>query len=445
MKFNDILTKERIEYVRSARKYARESAFSEARAKIGDAAADALERLYDSFDERIYIFLAELWDPEIGAFYYSKSARDTNLYLPDIESTVQVLRFLGNTGMIRPGEGKHMMRMPAEFREKIVNFAKGLQDEDGYFYHPQWGKEISPSRRGRDLAWAKSIFAETGEHPIRLLPTQKNAAGEKSKSLPEYLQDIECFKKYLSEMDLKTNSYYVGNLIESTISQISAAGEEFEKYLLGWLNSQNREDNGLWEEGISYASVNGLMKIAGNYPHLKASLPNAAKSLQSAIYAALSDERMKFVCEVYNPWAAMCSIFKANKDQSDEKELRALRDELIKNAPALIKKNGEKVSVFKKEDGSYSYFKKMSSAVSQRAPVAVPRTNEGDVNATTICVNSNLRSLREALEIPMIPVFCPEDGDLFFELIANAPKVEKKVFIGDTFPDKPSYEEEITE
>ena len=187
------------------------------------------------------------------------------------------------------------------------------------------------------------------------------------------------------------------------------------------------------------------MKLAGNYPHLRASLPNATKSLKSAICAALSDERMKFVCEVYNPWAAMCSIFKANNNQNDEEELRALRDELIENAPALIKKNAEKVSVFKKDDGSYSYFKKMSSSVSQRAPVAVPRTNEGDVNATTICVNSNLRSLREALEIPMIPVFCHEDGDLFFELIENAPKVEKKIFIGDTFPEKPSYEEEIAE
>jgi hypothetical protein len=45
----------------------------------------------------------------------------------------------------------------------------------------------------------------------------------------------------------------------------------------------------------------------------------------------------------------------------------------------------------------------------------------------------------------MTPVFCYEDGDLFFELIANASKVEKKFFIGEKFPEKPSYEEEIEE
>ena len=445
MIFNDILTKERIEYVRSARNYARESAFSEAREKIGDEATRELSRLYDSFDERIYIFLAELWDPEAGAFYYSKSGRDTQLYLPDIESTVQVLRFLGNTGMIRQGEGKHMMRMPKAFREKILSFTVKLQDEDGYFYHPQWGKNISVSRRGRDLSWAKSVFTECGEIPNYKFPTDKNAKGEKSSSLPDYLQNIESFKKYLGEMDLSTNSYYIGNQIESTISQISAAGEEFEKYLLWWLNSQNRVDNGLWEEGISYASVNGLMKLAANYPHLRASLPNAAKSLTSAMCAALSDERMKFVCEVYNPWAAICSIFRANKYSDSIEEVSCLRRELVKAAPSLIEKTKDKVSVFKKSDGSYSYFKRMSSAVSQRAPVAVPRTDEGDVNATTICVNSTLRSLREALELPMIPVFTPEDGDLFFELIANASKIEKKYYIGDSFPEKPSCEEEMAD
>ena len=122
MKFNDIITKERLEYVRSARNYVRETAFSEAREKIGDEAVEELRLLYDSYDERIYIFLAELWDPKVGAIYYSKSGRDTHLYLPDIESTVQVLRFLGNTGMIRSGEGKHMMRMPKAFCKKILDF-----------------------------------------------------------------------------------------------------------------------------------------------------------------------------------------------------------------------------------------------------------------------------------------------------------------------------------
>lgn len=437
-----ILTKERLAFVREKRNAAREAAYAEIKDVIGEAALEQMRELYDVFDESIYIWMAGLWDRDRGAFYYSESARDTHLYLPDIESTAQILKFLNVSGMLRRAEGEYIMRIPSKMRESIVNFARSLQDPDGYFYHEQWGKNISVSRRGRDLCWAKNILAEAGETTNYPLPTQKTSDGKKSASLPEYLQDIECFKAYLGEMDLSKNSYYIGNIIESTMSQISAAGKEFEDYLIEWLNSQNRKDNGLWEEKVCYASVNGLMKMSGNYPHLKIPLPNAKQSLESAIFAAMSDERMTFVCEVYNPWATIGSIFKASKHAEDASELDELRKHLVDNAPALIAKTKEKISVFRKTDGSYSYFKTMSCAVSQRAPAAVPRTNEGDVNATTICVGSTVRSMREALRIPVIPIFTPEDGDLFFELIENAPKIDKKFYIGDTFPEKPTAEEE---
>ena len=441
----EILTRERLEYVRACRNSIRETAFAEIKDKIGDTAISEMRKLYDIFDEKIYIWLAGLWDRETGAFYYSESARDTYLYRPDIESTIQALKFLNTSGMIRSGEGNYITRVPTSIRDGVLDFARSLQDPDGYFYHPQWGKNITVSRRGRDLCWAKNILAEAGQRPNYPLPTEKNSEGKKSVFLPDYLQNIESFKKYLDAMDLSSNSYYIGNVIESTMSQISAAGKEFETYLVEWLNSQNRADNGLWEEQINYSSVNGLMKMAGNYPHLKTPLPHAKASLTSAMSAAMSEERMTFVCEVYNPWAAIGSIFRANKHTQNPSELEPLRAQLIDKAPSLIAKTREKIEQFKKTDGSYSYFKHMSCAVSQGAPAAVPRTNEGDVNATTICVGSTVRSMREALKIPVIPIFAPEDGDLFFELLACAPKIEKKFYIGESFPEKPSHEEEIAE
>jgi len=439
----EILTEERLRYVRKCRNEKREEAFSVIEEEIGKDSALALRSLYDKFDEKIYIWFASLYDKGTGAFYYSESARDTKPYLPDVESTIQILKFLERSGMLPEAGGSAIMRVPPFLREGIIRFVHSLQDEDGYFYHPQWGKNISVSRRGRDLSWSKNLLAEAGEEPKYLLPTQKSADGKKSVYLPEYLQSLDEFKKYLGEMDIERNSYYVGNLIESTISQITAAGREYEVYLEEWLNLQNRADNGLWEEGVNYSSVNGLMKLSGSYPHLKVPLPNPEASLRSAITAALSDERMKFVCEVYNPWAAITNIFKACGES--RAELSSLRKFLSDNTPLLINKTAEKIDVFKKPDGSYSYFKYMSSAVSQRAPVAVPRTNEGDVNATTICVGSTLRSMSAALGIPIVPIFSPEDGELFFELLENTAPVTKKYDIGSAFPEKPSYEEEIAE
>jgi hypothetical protein len=50
-----------------------------------------------------------------------------------------------------------------------------------------------------------------------------------------------------------------------------------------------------------------------------------------------------------------------------------------------------------------------------------------------------------ALGIPIAPIFSLADGELFFELLENSAPVTKKYDIGSTFPEKPSYEEEIAE
>ena len=57
----------------------------------GKATADAVRDFTGIYTDGIYKWLAGLWDGEIGGFYYSNSARDTDGYLPDIESTAQAI------------------------------------------------------------------------------------------------------------------------------------------------------------------------------------------------------------------------------------------------------------------------------------------------------------------------------------------------------------------
>jgi len=434
-----ILTEERLEYVRSERAKARESAFEKLVEYLDADAIAELRKFYDSIDERTYIWYAGLWDREAGGFYYSNSARDTNLYGPDMESTAQAILFFKRQNMIRQGEN-----IPDWMNKKVIEFFSSRQDEDGYFYNPQWGKTVNISRRGRDFCWAKNYLAAQGVSPRYPLATARSADGTKSKSLPDYLQSIEAFREYLSGLDITHNSYGVGNLIDSTCSQITAAGPEFKEALIDFITSHQRSDNGIWEKEITYASINGLMKLSGNYKPLGITLAHSDKALESAIAAVMSDERMKFVCEVYNPWSAITFVFRANEAIEGERNA-ALRETLRKDAAAMIKKTREKVEIFMKPDGSCSYFKRMSASISQGAPAAVPRTNEGDVNATGICISGTFGSMFSALAIPPVPVYCPADGDLLFELIENAPRIEKKYDIGDTFPDRVPYEEEIAE
>ena len=127
--------------------------------KLGHEVTVALQTAYAAFDERIYIWMADLYDPAVGGFYYSNSARNNYGYLPDLESTAQVLNFLDDSGLTKSVGGWEYALSDKTLAE-LVAFAKGLQSpSDGYFYHPQWeGLSYTTSRLGRDMGWATSIL-----------------------------------------------------------------------------------------------------------------------------------------------------------------------------------------------------------------------------------------------------------------------------------------------
>ena len=426
--FEEILTKERIELVRRDRYELQEKYFAEAESKIGKEAVDELRELYRIYDERYYIWIAGLWEPEIGGFYFSNSARDTEGFLPDIESTVQALACCQKMGLTC---GKsYAEAAPKKMAEALVRFTKSLQDpENGYFYHPQWGRRVVVPRRGRDLSWATQLLEEFGAKGDYPSPLDKTSEGKKSESLPEHLQTLDAFRKYLSEFNLSERSYWIGNMLQSQTIQIRAAGQEFIDEMFNWLNSHQRADNGLWQEKVEYDSVNGLMKLGLMYTALGAYLPNAEAALDSTIDAAMSDQKITFCCQFYNPLTTICTIMHNMKSFGNEKRAEELRAQLVSRAPDLIKATKRKVSLCKRSDGSYGYNPTLTGSGcrrSQCAPVGLGLQDEGDVNGGSISLNGVMRSLCGALGLPVIPAFGEEDSKLFYELIENATVWEKK-------------------
>jgi hypothetical protein len=66
-----------------------------------DEVVSSLKRLYNYFDgSKIADFFASLYDSQRGGFYYTAGARDTDGYLPDLESTRQILGSLVQNGAI---------------------------------------------------------------------------------------------------------------------------------------------------------------------------------------------------------------------------------------------------------------------------------------------------------------------------------------------------------
>ena len=136
--------------------------------RIGTAATDAMRKLYSLYGDDMPEWAANLYDPGTGGFYTCTSGRDGIEFGPDVECTVQILRFFQSSGMTEDLSSDWMELLPEKMIQQMIYFAKSLQHPNGYFYHPQWGKEATDqkiSRRGRDLGWATTLLGYLGSAP----------------------------------------------------------------------------------------------------------------------------------------------------------------------------------------------------------------------------------------------------------------------------------------
>ena len=382
---------------------------------FGKEAAQEMAELYSIFGVDTLEWAARLFDYEVGGFYYSNSARDTDGYLPDVESTTQALGLLGASDLSK--YGSIAAAVPEEMGAAIVRFVSGLQDpDDGYFYHPQWGKSVNTSRTGRDLDSSCGLLRRFGSAPPYDTPIERGKKGDNS-SLPEHLRSWEALEAWLEGLGLNEyhKSYSCAHTISSIRSQIAAAG--YTDRAVEWINSKQKE-NGLWEDGeLDYAKFNGLLKICTCHETWNKPYPRLAQGVQACIDAALSDELVCAVPDVYNPWVALGILLPNAKAHGAPGEYEAALEKLKVNAASLIRKTKEKLLLFRKEDGSFSYFKDRSSALSQGVPAAVPNTNEGDVNATALAVGTASHHIAKAFGIKSERVFSAEDLEAFLAIV----------------------------
>lgn len=139
-------------------------------------------RELNSFYEgsQICAWMANLWDPEIGGFYYANSSRDNEPFLPDLESTNQLTGWLTGNGAFK-NTAELNAKMPNEIKIKIVDFARNMQYPDGYFYHPQWPigtDKLNTDRYGRDLSWGVAL--------INRFTVDRDGDGVEEKQYPKY-------------------------------------------------------------------------------------------------------------------------------------------------------------------------------------------------------------------------------------------------------------------
>ena len=439
----------------------------------------AFKNMYADYSDGVVSWIANLYDPVIGGFYYSNSARNTEGFLPDLESTYQLLGLPVAIGMT---EGKSVAEFyPEEVGEAIVRWVKSLQDEEsGYFYHPQWGKSFTdqiPNRRGRDLQWAERLLAYFGAKPTydtpggvkgdgilpdgeSVLPAASMLTGRLSTSLAvavskiipadyddsnvtAHLRSEKAFRDYLAGLDINGNSYTVGNLLESQATQIVARDKVLasrgETYRLSdilhkWLNDHQNSKTGLWtlDGSVNYSSVNGLLKIGSTYNKIGKEIPNIIPALGSAIACTVSDATPNHICDVLNPLYAIAEIkTNINKYYSGDKaslqtQLDNANKRLLESAVEIIEVTHAKVSLFRKQDGSYSYYPEQTAASSQGATVALVNTNEGDANTANIALAAIPGHLFSALGVSDKPErYTKADGVRYLAILSELGEIVK--------------------
>ena len=410
------------EKAKRVREAMRDEYYKSIEPKIGKDATAALKKYCDMFDDQYYIWLANLWEPEIGGFYFSNSGRDTEGLLPDIESTVQILRSLQGLGFMPSG---YANEIPEEMRKKLISFAKGLQDkDDGYFYHPQWKKCINTSRRGRDLNWATDMLKKFGDKPDYETPI--DSAKEDGKRLPEYMKTLDVFKEYLESLDMQTDSYTAGNTVGSQLNEIEAAGDEYMSAVESWMNKNQHQDTGFFEPGTGYQATNGFMKLTGIYFRFKKPIPNIEKGFENIMNIVYTGPKLTHVCSCYNPWCSFQFICDCLERTNQIEQLANIKEILIKNAADLINATYERIIVHRKSDGGCSYQPHMASITSQKSTVGLGGEDESDVNASSIASFGIIRQICLALDIPMVPMYCEADKEIFLDLVSKV-KVQPKI------------------
>jgi len=388
--------------------------------------AEAVEGITSLVGKDTLRWYARLWDPVAGALYYSNSGRDYEGFGPDLESTKQMISVFMDFSTVNHPAG-FIGTMPEDIKEKMISFVDSCLDEDGYFYHPQWGKNIGASRRGRDLTWATKLYSWLGAKPphptaLDLLGEKKTAAG----SLPEHLTSKKKFYAYLEQLPFEEGkSWNTGNLINAQMPQIKAAG--LENALCNFLDSAQNPENGIWEKEINYRSLSGLMKIMASYIFASRPLRHVEAAVSSVFSMIRSEVMPEAMTYIYNPISALSQIMELERRVGNDYYAAKLNGQLHNQAVEVLDNSQRKLEIFHKPDGSFSYCPTFSAHRSQNVPVALWHENEGDVNATSIAIGGVINGILYNLGIDY-KIFDDDDIREFWAIVkAQRPIVKKPV------------------
>lgn len=419
-----------------------------------------LHNIYTSRGSTV-TWLANLYDPKSGGFYYSNSARNNIGYLPDLESTAHAIGIV--EAILTGYQGNLTDYFGEEIASRFVWFAKGMQSADnGYFYHPQWTREMVDEnrlRRERDLANALDILKSFGASPIydtpngvrgdgilsnvnqmssceitlplsagRAIAVSSIAVESGNLYIPAYLTTKEEFQNYLSSLDIVNNTYEVAETLASKVNLILTRDEMLEEQgedyrfadvLVSWLSSYQKSATGLFvnKNKVSYGTIKNFCSVAKVYNGLGKTIPYADKAIVSILSHVRSGiEEIDEIHDIADTWSALTVLstnLSACVSESEKAYAKSARDNLYLCLPEMLNLTTQNLSIFLKIDGSFSTQPNGSSGKSYGMPICVSSSDEGDVSATLLATKSIWLSVFNILGTRSVPIYNVADRMLF--------------------------------
>ena len=423
-------------------------------AQIGKDAADAVKKLYDFYGTEWVKWLAGLYDCESGCFYYANSSRDYTGFLPDAESTEQTFSLLLQLGMFRYFGNDWSLALPADMRASCLAYIQAMQDkDDGYFYHPQWGKDINDSRRGRDLSSCLSLIRRMGGTPLYKTPMDRIIEDTASLSrvisafmesdahrstvtatstTPAHLQSPEALIAYIDSLNRYNDFYGIGHTLSSQTQQIKAAG--LAKVCLDYIDTFQNPNTGYWDDNgaitAGYENLSGITKLGALYGGLGRRMKYMDKIIDSAIESIANDGTPPRIYHVFNMWGGLGTAVSivaetTDMDATDNTNIAVVRAKVYERLPEMIDATIERLKKFRHTDGSFSACQGYSEPTTQGESVSKGLA-EGDVNGTACGIGYLLSSLFQALGTPTVPMLTYKDYREFMEIIESAKPIQKK-------------------
>ena len=153
-------------------------------------------------------------------------------------------------------------------------------------------------------------------------------------------------------------------------------------------------------------------------------MPHAKEAAGSAIAAIASTEPIRAVVDLWNTWVAaerICENLRRFGAEEGRREADLITKELREIASGAVRSSLEKLTPFRKELSSFSYLRDRTVGLSQGAPVAIPGSVEGDVNATMIAGTHMVGAIFTSLGLGeyAVPIFGREEGRIFLDIVTE--------------------------